>query len=291
MVRRNRKGGSHFMNVAIYTRVSTVEQARDGYSLAAQEKLLREYCKMKKYDVIEVYSDEGISGGTIEKRPGMNKLLEDARMNKFDIILVWKLTRFSRSLKDILNTCDELEKIGIYLESYSESFDSKTPAGRLTRGLLGLVGQFEREVLSENVSMGLNERAMRGLHTCTNILGYEIISKNELAINKKEAELVRFLFNTYLERKSLLELEQLCSQLDYVGKRGQCLRAQSVYTILKNPVYAGFNRWNGDLIRGCHKPIISIEIFNKVQLLLRRQGKSTGRKRKNDLVLLKKAVE
>lgn len=76
------------MRVAIYTRVSTAEQAREGYSLEAQEKILRDYCKLKGYEVEEVYSDAGLSGGTIVKRPGFIRMMKDSKENKFDIIMV-----------------------------------------------------------------------------------------------------------------------------------------------------------------------------------------------------------
>lgn len=124
------------IKAAIYTRVSTTEQAREGYSLEAQEKVLREYCVLKKYQIIDIYSDEGISGKDITHRPEMNRLLADAKAQKFDIILVWKLTRFSRRLSDLTKTCEDLEKWNVYLVSYSESFDCSTPAGKMIRPLI-----------------------------------------------------------------------------------------------------------------------------------------------------------
>lgn len=275
------------VKAAIYTRVSTVEQAREGYSLAAQEKTLRAFCKARKYEIAEIYSDEGISGGTIIKRPGMLKMLADAREKKFDIILVWKLTRFSRSLKDLVNTCDEMEKLGVYLQSYSESFDGKTPAGRLMRGVIGLMGQFEREVLSENVALGLNERAMRGLRTCSQVMGYDIIKGGDMIINQCEARIVEFVFGKYLERKNLTEISALCREMGYHGKRGRAFSPFSLLIILTRFVYCGFYSWHGKPIRGNFEPIIDIATFNKVQSLLKAQGSLNGRKRQNELVFLK----
>lgn len=275
------------MRVAIYTRVSTAEQAREGYSLEAQEKVLRDYCKLKKYEVVEVYSDEGISGGTIVKRPKFIRMMEDSKEKKFDIIMVWKLTRFSRSLKDIMVACEDLERRDIYLQSYSEAFDSKTPAGRLMRGMLGLVGQFEREVLSENVQLGLNQRALKGLRTCTVMLGYDVIKGGDMVINEKEAEIVRFIFRSYIERKNLLEVAALCRDKGYKTKRDKNFVAQSILVILTRFTYCGYYSWHGRPIKGNFTPIISTKDFNKVQKLLKSQGKTTGRKRYKKIELLK----
>ena len=276
--------------IAIYTRVSTAEQAREGYSLEAQERVLKEYCKLKNYEIYNIYSDEGISGGTMEKRPSFLKMIEDSKSQLFDIILVWKLTRFSRSLKDIMNSCEILEKHNVYLESYSESFDSSTPAGRFMRGILGLTGQFEREVLSENIQLGLNQRALKGLRTCSLILGYDNISNGQMAINIKEAEIVRFIFKTYLERKNLTAVANLCNLHDFTGKRGRKFTPQSVLAILTNFVYCGFYRWHGKPIKGEFEPLVSIRDYNKVQSLLMKLGKIYGRKRKNKVVFLSNSI-
>ena len=125
--------------VAIYIRVSTAGQAEEGYSLDAQERLLTDYCRARKYEIYQIYRDEGISAKDIIHRPGMLSLLEDAEDKKFDMILVWKLTRFSRNLADLAVACDKLDKRGVALVSYSEAFDSCTPAGRMVRSMLGTV--------------------------------------------------------------------------------------------------------------------------------------------------------
>ncbi|MBQ3583813.1 MAG: recombinase family protein [Lachnospiraceae bacterium] len=133
--------------IAIYIRVSTKEQAEEGYSLDAQKRILQEYCKAKKYNIFNIYSDKGISAKDIYHRPGMLKLLSDAKDQKFKSILVWKLTRFSRNMTDLISTCELLDKLGIALISYSESFDSCTPSGRMVRSMypaIRTVSQFNR---------------------------------------------------------------------------------------------------------------------------------------------------
>ncbi len=95
------------MKVAIYLRVSTEDQVREGYSLEVQEEYLREYAKREQHQVYNMYKDEGISGYTKE-RPALIRLLRDAKDNKFGLVIVYKLDRFSRNLRDLLNIVDEL---------------------------------------------------------------------------------------------------------------------------------------------------------------------------------------
>lgn len=273
--------------VAIYTRVSTTEQVQEGYSLEAQEKILREYCKLKKYQIADIYSDMGISGKDIEHRPEMKRLLEDAKDKKFNIILVWKLTRFSRKLSDLVKSCEELEKWNVYLVSYSENFDCFTPAGKMIRNMLGVIAQFEREVISENVKLGLNIRAEKGKRTCSQVLGYDLYGKDSLIVNKKEAEYVRYVYSSYLIYKSLSEVAELCKKQGYKGKRGQKPCAQSILVILTRALYCGYNSYCGKLYKGLHEPIIDIDTFNEVQSLLKKQGKNTGRPRRTELKFLK----
>lgn len=275
------------LRVAIYTRVSTTEQAREGYSLSAQEKVLTDFCKLKEYEIVGKYSDEGISGKDIEHRPEMLRLLSDARSGKFDIILVWKLTRFTRRLADLTKTCDDLEKWGVYLVSYSEAFDSKTPAGRMVRSMLGTVAQFEREVIAENVKLGLDERARKGKRMCSQLLGYDIKpGKDGMIINPIEAQQVKFVFDNYLLYKNISQVTKLCNQYGFVGKRGKSPLPQTVYKILSRPAYCGYYTYCGSICKGEHEAIITVEQYNKVQKLLNRNGKIYGRKRIHELIYL-----
>lgn len=274
------------LRVAIYIRVSTTDQAREGYSLAAQEKALRDYCKALKYDVVGLYADEGISGKDVKHRPAMLQLLQDADSGKFDIILVWKLTRFSRRLSDLTKICEELEENGVYLVSYTEAFDSKTPAGRMLRGVLGTVAQFEREVISENVTMGLTERARQGKRTCHEVLGYDLSGKDTFTINETEAEYVRYVYNTYLLTRNIIKTAKMASEKGYRGKRGRSPKPSSIHIILTRPLYAGYNSFKGYVYKGDHPPIIPVNTYNEVQKLLKRQGRATGRNRKEKLIIL-----
>lgn len=277
--------GKNKIKAALYIRVSTREQAEEGYSLDAQQRLLVDYCRAKKHEIHKIYADEGLSAKDIKNRPSFLNMLEDAKNGKFSIILVWKLTRFSRNMADLMTTCEMLDKSGVALVSYSESFDSGTPAGRMVRSMLGTVAQFEREVISENVAMGLLERAKQGKRTCTQILGYDL-EGDSLKINKREAEYVNFVHDNYLIYKNLEEVAALARANGYRGKRGRIPTSQSILTILTRPQYAGYNVFNGNVYKGDFEAIRTVQQFNKVQRLILKQGKLAGQPRKTSLYIL-----
>lgn len=265
--------------IAIYIRVSTLDQAREGYSLEAQEKTLRKWCDDRKYEVFDLYADKGISGKDIEHRPDMNRLLEDAKVGKFDIVLFWALSRFTRSVSDLYSTMEKFQKWNVDMVSYTEAFDTSTPMGRAMIGIVGVFAQLERELTSERVSAAMAERASQGKRTCSEILGYDLDGKDSFKINKDEAEYVRFCFNEYLMRKNLSEVACEANKRGFKGKRGKMPTAWSVQKILTRTQYCGYNIFLGEIYKGNYEPIIDVETFNKVSMLLKRQGKVTGRKR------------
>ena len=140
--------------VAIYCRVSTIEQAEEGFSIDSQYHNIKEYCKNQGHEIYNLYEDRGISGKNIKNRPGIKQLLEDATKNKFDLVVVWKLNRISRKLLDILNIVDLLNKHNIAFRSLTENF--------------------ERETIAENVKMGLLARAREGRWNGGVVLGYTL---------------------------------------------------------------------------------------------------------------------
>lgn len=279
------------LRAAIYIRVSTSWQAEDGYSLETQEHLLRDYCRSRKIQVADIYADEGISAKDVKHRPEMQRLLKDVTERKFDLVIVWKLTRFTRSLNDLVNTCELLNRYEVDLVSYSESFDCSTPSGKMVRNILGTIAQFEREVIGENVLIVMQRKAELGHRTCSEVLGYDLDGKTSLSINEAEAEYVRFCFSEYLKRKNLSEVAAEARHRGYHGKRGKIPVAYTIQVIITRPIYCGYNSFRGKVYKGNHPPIVSIETYNKVQSLLRRQGKISGRRRVYDLTFLRGGEE
>ena len=273
--------------VAIYVRVSTLDQAREGYSLEAQEAALRKWCADRGYIVYDVYSDRGISGKDIDHRPDMLRLMRDAKKGLFNMVVFWALSRFTRSVPDLYNTMTKFQSWNISMVSYTESFDTSTPMGRAMIGIVGVFAQLERELTGERVSAAMQMRAEKGKRTCNEILGYDAKGKDSFVINEKEAEYVRCCFDSYLKYKSLTEVAELCRRLGYRGKRGKCPNPWTVSVILTRPVYCGYNIFHGELYKGDYKPIISPEKYNKVQRLLIRQGKNVGRIKQAPIFIIK----
>lgn len=277
--------GEGMKYVAIYIRVSTIWQAEEGYSLQAQRKTLEEWAKDRKYDVVCIYEDAGISGKDIAHRPSVQQMLSEADEHKFDIVLVWALSRLTRSVSDLYNIWTRLSKASIDLISYTEPFDTSTISGRAMMGMLGVFAQMERELTSERVKACMAERAAQGKRTCNGVLGYDIDGKDSLNINVAEAEQVRFIFENYIGCKNLSNVARHCTALGYTGKRGKRLSAGSIRTILNCPIYAGYNRFYGKLYKGAHQPIITEELYDEVQRIIWRENKA-GRKNTKEICLI-----
>lgn len=272
---------------AIYIRVSTLDQAREGYSLDAQEQTLRKWCSDHKYRIYDLYADRGISGKDIDHRPDMIRLMRDAQAGHFNAVVFWALSRFTRSVQDLYSTMTKFQKWNVSMVSYTESFDTSTPMGRAMIGIVGVFAQLERELTGERVSAAMLARAQKGKRTCSEILGYDLKGKDSFSINEKEAEFVRFCFDKYLERKNLTEVAELCRKKGYRGKRGKIPNAYTVSVILTRPQYCGYNTFLDRVYKGNHEPIISVETYNKVQRLLMRQARASGRSRSITLISIK----
>lgn len=134
------------LRVALYARVSTLLNQDPGMQLAE----LREYAARRGWSVCGEYVDQGVSGSE-SSRPQLNRLMRDARTRRFDLVLVWKLDRFSRSLKDLVNALDELAAYGVALVSLRDSLDMSTPSGKLMTHLIAAFAEFERSLIQERV--------------------------------------------------------------------------------------------------------------------------------------------
>ncbi len=272
------------MDAAIYIRVSTLDQAREGYSLAAQEYTLRRWCDQNGHNVVAVYADEGISAKDIHHRPAMQQLLLDVKQHKFDMVLVWALSRFTRSVSDLYNCLSILDANHVQFKSYTEPFDTSSVFGRAVLGILGVFAQLERELTAERVRAAMDERARQGMRTCSYVLGYDSIKGGGLKVNPTESKIVKFIFDTYLTYQNIVTISALCQRRGYTGKRGAKIEPESVHKILTRPIYCGFYSWHGTLISGDFEPIIGIEQFNAVQDIIEQRGKKVGRSRRVPLI-------
>jgi len=146
------------VRAAIYARVST---SNNGQDPTMQTRELEEYCQRRGWEVAGCYVDNGISGSK-ESRPELDLLMADARQRKLDVVLVWKLDRFGRSLKHLVNALAEFEALGITFASLKDNLDLSTPSGRLMFQIIGAMAEFERSLIQERVRAGLRNAKAKG---------------------------------------------------------------------------------------------------------------------------------
>lgn len=233
----------------------------ENLSLQTQERSIRAYAESQSWNIHNIYCDSGDSGKTLN-RPAFQKMMTDLAYseNKVDLILVMKLDRVSRHLKDILVLIeDELQTRSVGLKSVTETFDSSTAEGRLMISMLGSFAEFERNRISERMMDGKLQLAENGgwngglipygYHKCP--------STHQVVPHFADSETVRRLFGLFVDRGlSSIKLRDLTN----------CpLHRDSIYDLLSNPFYAGLVEYAGQLNRGVHEPIISVRLFNKAQ--------------------------
>ena len=263
--------------VAIYVRVSTTSQAEEGYSIDEQIAKLESYCDIKDWSLYKIYKDAGFSGSNIE-RPGLQNLISDAKNKQFDTVLVYKLDRLSRSQKDTLYLIEEIFiKRDISFFSLQENFDTSTAFGKAMIGLLAVFAQLEREQIKERMQLGKLGRAKTGKAMMWSRVAYGYTYNKEsgsLDINPAEAEIVKIVYDEYLNGRSISKIK------DYLNENNLNTKARPWYhrairQMLRNPVYAGYNQFSGQIFKGDHQPIVSKEDFDRTQEEIKRRQLKT----------------
>ena len=268
---------------AIYTRKSTEHGLEQEFnSLQNQEESCKAYIASQSFNgwqYYKTYSDAAISGGTME-RPALKQMLDDMAHGLVNTVVVYKVDRLSRSILDFHNMMKYFEKYGANFVSITQSFDTSTSMGKLTLNMLLSFAQFEREVSSERVRDKIRASKAKGLWMGgAPRLGYDLINK-KLVVNTTEAEQVRHLFEKYLELQSVNDLTEYAQQKGIYGKRwetakrkmrgGNPIAKMSMHRILRDKIYIGQieNKKEGTFAKGEHEPIMSKELFERVQVAL-----------------------
>ena len=262
------------MKIACYLRVSTTEQSEEGYSIAAQKNRLEAFCTSQGWEVVRWYVDEGISAKDT-KRPELQRMLNGVRKKAFDVVLVYRLDRLTRSVLDLYSLLQELEKHNVKFKSATEVYDTTTATGRLFLTLIASLAQWERENLGERVSFGMEEKAKQGKWTVAKPpFGY---TKNgeDLEIVESEAIVIRRIFNMYLSGK--YGARKIAIQLNNEGikMRGSDFSDIRIRYFLSNPLYKGTMRYNYTTntehyfeVDNVAPPIIEEADFKQVQLIV-----------------------
>lgn len=258
------------MRVAIYTRVSTEDQAKEGFSLDAQLEKLQAYCTAREWKISGEYIDEGYSGRKI-RRPAYTKMMED--INSWDVLLVLKMDRIHRNSKNFMLMMEDLNKNGKEFVSMMESLDTSTAMGRFVMDIIQRIAQLESEQIGERVYIGMEQKAkINGGVLGFNIpYGYDYIN-GKLQINPTEAAIVKEMFSNYLSGKSIGEITKMLNDAKLPTKKGRLWAKKTISAILKNPLYCGYLHWEGYVNKSNHDSIIALQDFNTVQHLFTVHG-------------------
>ena len=188
------------LRAATYIRVSTMEQATAGYSLEAQQEKLNGYAEYQKYALLPPYADEGFSGASLS-RPALQKLIGDVKDGKIDIVLIYKLDRLSRRVRDVIDLVELFAEHNVTLYSLTENLDVSSPFGRAALKMSATFSELERETIRDRMMMGKDQRVKQGKALPTRVapFGYRYdIQKKRFEIVPEEAEIVQKLFELYI---------------------------------------------------------------------------------------------
>ena len=281
-------------NAGIYVRVSTERQVQEGYSVSAQKENLTNFAKSNDFKIYDIYADEGISGKSIDGRPSINRLIQDIKNGKIDIVLLQRFDRLTRSICDTQEFIDLFKKYDVDVWSISDGgmVDISSSNGRFMALLKGLFGQHERELTAERIREAFSRKAREGYTLCCGCAPYGYrreIGNKIIVVNSDEAKIVRRVFKMYVEGMSYTSIAKTLTSDGVITKKsgykinikkdGEIVDTKTfvgvwsskmIKLMLSNPVYIGkvrygIGRKDYYIGNGCHKPIISNKLWNKVQ--------------------------
>ena len=253
------------MLTVAYCRVSTEEQAAEGFSIDGQADKLRVYAELHDLGDVTVIADPGRSGKDME-RPGLQQLLTMVEQGHVANVLTWRLDRLSRNLSDLILLADRFGQAGVALHSFTEKIDLSSATGRMFYNILGSFAQFYREQLAENERMGMQQAVRQGKWVNRPKTGYDLVD-GELVPNDM-APVVRRIFTMRAEGASQSMIENATG-----------VKYSTVLSILGSRIYLGEVQLNGEWFPGHHEPIITPELFAAAH-----RGRTKGRRKGRDLL-------
>lgn len=286
---------------ALYVRVSTTNQAEDGESLDEQIKTLENYCTYRKWANHVVYREEGFSGKNL-KRPAFQQMMRDIEKGKINTVIVKKIDRLSRSIVDFENLYKLFQDTNVDLISTQENFDTSTAIGRSVIRIVLIFAQLEREQTSERTIDVMAYRARQGMFNGGYPrLGYDIDTDNKCLVpNESEIPILKEVFLTYCRLGSLSETANELNKKGYrlktwvtssgKSRGGEKFQKNNVSRILNDPLFIGKTRYKKQIYEGQHPAILSKELFEAAQEILRNNNVTKTGYRQNDNTFLLKGL-
>lgn len=257
LTQQGKTGAFVMRRAACYIRVSTEEQSE--YSPDSQQRAICDYAQKNGIHLLteECYSDIGISGRHAANRPGFLAMLRRAkeRPRPFEMILVWKLSRFSRNRSDSIVYKQQLRKLGISVVSVTEPI-CEDPTSVLMEAMLEAMDEYYSLNLGEEVRRGMREKFRRGGVVTAPPFGYRV-KDGQFVLVPEEAELIRQMQARHLAGESYLSIAAWLNEAGVRTRRGGIFHGRAVSYILNNPVYYGYQRWDGDLVAGSFPAILT----------------------------------
>ena len=257
-----------------YIRVSTSTQAEKGFGLDTQKKEIEKYCKANDLELIEIFSDKGVSG-TVTDREGLTSLL--ASLNGTNKVIVLNTSRLWRSDVAKVIIRREIERAKgdvISIEQPTYSIYNSDPNDFLINGMIELLDQYERMSISMKLAKGRKTKAKAGSKACgVAPYGYKWNSKAEIEIDTDRAEIVKDIFSLYNNGYSLQKISDKLNDRGITTDRGKSFSKQAISVILKNDFYAGTITHGVIKTQGNHEPIISKVLFGRIQSKMNKNRK------------------
>ena len=276
-------------NAAIYCRVSTEDQAREGYSLPEQQEKLKDLCKFRDYNIYNIYEDAGISGKDMEHRPAFKKMLEEVKNGNVNVIVAYKLDRLTRSVRDLEVLISELEKNDCSLECAMDDINTSTANGKFFVRMLTVLSQLEIERVSERTKFGMVGAIKDGHIPVRKTLGFMRDNK-KLVINPAESEIVERIFDLYLKGNSYQTISNIFNEEKVLNKKWY---DSTIQKVLANPLYkgdfiSGARTGNPVLYENVVEPIISRKLWEDCQEQARKNTRNYTRR--NDYIFFQKII-
>jgi len=252
------------LRVAIYSRVSSEEQV-EGHSLDAQKNVCREVAERRKWIVVNYYEDAGFSAKN-DKRPAFKRMIADAEQEQFDVVLVHKLDRFSRSIEQTLSYFRHLNQYKVVFASATENFDFTRPEGRLFFNMMAVFAQWYLENLSAESIKAKEELFRKGLHNGAAPFGYRKDKRTrKCVIVPDEAAVVKTAFE--LAASGLYNHRMIADMINekFITRRGRHFSKDSVKTMLENEFYYGMVSFRANIRPGIHEATITEELYDKAE--------------------------
>lgn len=249
--------------VVIYIRVSSEEQTL-GYSLSAQEHACRQFAQTRGWNVIEVYEESGISAKD-EERAAFQRMMRDAQSQRFKVVLIHKLDRFSRNIDNTLKSFRYLDEQDVTLASVTEDFDYSTPMGRMFFRMMAVFAQWYLENLSAETIKGKKERARKGQYNGHLPFGYRLQNGVGTPVPAESAA-VQQAFQNYAS--GLFTDGQIAENLNeqgFITRRNRHWSKDAVREMLQNEFYCGVVAYRESLYPGNHPAIIAQDLFEQCQ--------------------------